>query len=265
MKRLKKLIIGGILLVVVGTGLVVYIVSANLGLIAKHGIEKFAPMVTGTGVSVEKIDFSIWSGTLHVKNFIIRNPEKYNSDYAFKLESFDAGVKLKSLMTNKITVTKIIVDGMKVNYEQGITGCNLYDIKKNIDSFTAKDKPAEKEKAPAGKPGEGEKPGKAKKFEIYKIDFRNGNVAVLTQLSGNIKAEAPLPRISMKNLGTENPEGASVAEIAPEVFAAVIKAVVSAVKVASVNINGKTLDSLDRDDMIKQSEEIIKGVKGLFK
>lgn len=268
-KKMKKIMLGagaGFLVLILA---ILYIVAFHLGTIVKHGMEKFMPSVTGTPVKVGNVTCLPFSGHIDVKDLEIGNPEGYKSAYAFKIRELTVTVNPMSVLSDKIFISKVLVDGMSVSYEQGISGSNLTDIKKNIEKLTKKEpeakKPAEK---PAEKPAPTEKaePKKEKRFQIKEFDFQNSTVAVSTPLTGGQGASLPLPAMHLKDLGMKDDKGLTGTEMTPIIFAEIITGTVSAVKNSSLNISGDILNNLEGSgkEILNKSENIIKGVKDLF-
>lgn len=265
-KKMKKIILGtgaAFLAVVLA---VLYIAAFHLGSIVKTGIETFMPSITGTPVKVGSVTCLPFSGHINVKDFVIYNPEGYKSEYAFKVKEFTVTVKPLSVLSDKIFISKILVDGMEVSYEQGLTGCNLTDIKNNISKLSAKkaqeeEKPAEKTSSePDGTP-------KAeKRFQIKEFDFQNSSVKVSTPLTVGMGPKLPLSEMHIRDLGTKDDKGVTGYEMAPVIFGEIIIGTVTAVKKSATQISGDTLNTLEAGgkEILNKSENLIKGVKDLF-
>ncbi|OGV39690.1 MAG: hypothetical protein A2020_08670 [Lentisphaerae bacterium GWF2_45_14] len=264
--KAKKIILGTGAAFLVLVLAAFYIVAFHMGAIVKHGIERFMPSITGTPVKVGSVSCSPFSGHINVKDFIIYNPEGYKSEYAFNVKEFTLTVNVMSVLSNNIFIHKILVDGLSVSYEQGLTGCNLTDIKKNIDKLSEKD--TSKEKTPTEKTSEETSPSTEKRFQIKEFDFQNSSVAVSTPVTGGkgISLPLPLPGIHIKELGMKDGNGVTGKEMATVIFAEIIEATVDAVRKSSVNLNSDVLNSLEDGgkEMLKKSGEMIKDIKNLF-
>lgn len=270
-KKAKKIILSVLFGVFVFIILGAVIISASIGRIVKAGAEGFLPQITGTKVSLESAGFSLLSGRVNIKNFIIYNPEGYKSEYAFKLGRLKIDLDLWSLFSDKIVVDEFLVDEMNVCYEQGLSSCNIYEIKKNIDKYSKTGKPqAPKEEEPQEE-SESSEETKAKRFQIGTLDFQNSHVIIVTSLSKKAAVKVPMPVIHMKDLGMQNENGETIQEMAPAIIAEIVKNTAKAVKDSSVEVSGKILDSLEESgnslvDSVKDGgSNIVDGVKNLFK
>lgn len=265
-KKMKKIMLGTGTAFLALILVLLYIVAFHLGTIVKKGMETFMPTVTGTPVKVASVSCLPFSGHITVKGLEIGNPEGYKSEYAIRIKEFTVTVNPMSVLSDKIFISKVLVEGMDVSYEQGLTGCNLTEIKKNVEKLSSKDK--SKEEKPAEKtPAEGEgKEKKEKRFQIKEFDFQNSNVAISTPLTAEKGVSLPLPEMHIRDLGTKDDKGVTGSEMAPVIFEEIIAGTVTTVKKSSVKVSGDVLDSLGsgRQEVINQSEKLIKGVKDLF-
>jgi len=266
-KKMKKIIMGTGLAFLVLVLAVFYIVAFHLGSIIKQGMETFMPSVTGTPVKVGSVTCLPFSGHINVKDLVIGNPEGYKSEYAFKIKEFTVTVNPMSVLSEKIFISKVLVDGMDVSYEQGLTSCNLTEIKKNIEKLSSKGKQEKQKPAEKTTPKEEKgKPKKEKRFQIKEFDFQNSNVAVSTPLTGGQGVALPLPEMHIRDLGMKDDQGVTGQEMAPVIFEEIITETVKAVKNSSVKVSGDVLNSLEGGgkDILNKAEGIIKGVKDIF-
>ena len=265
-KKMKKIIMGSGAAFLVIMLTVLYIAAFHLGSIVKKGIETFMPSITGTPVEVGSVTCLPFSGHINVKNFVIYNPGGYKSEYAFKVKEFTVTVKPMSVLSDKIFISKILVDGLSVSYEQSLTGCNLTDIKNNIDKLSAKNAQEEEKPAEKAAPEESGAPKAEKRFQIKEFDFQNSSVKVSTPLTEGRGVALPIPGIHIRELGMKDDKGVTGYEMAPVIFGEIITATVDAVKNSSVKISGDTLDSLKTGgkEILNNPENLIKGVRDLF-
>ncbi len=187
---------------------VLIVVFFALNSAVKAGVERVLPKVTGTPVKLDDVSISLFSGKGELSGFLIGNPEGFETDSAFALGLVRVDVNLLSLMSDRIIIEEIYIDGAEVTYEAGLTGSNIGKIKKNIEEF-------------AGPPKEGEEPkekeGEGKKIQINRFVFTNATIALSAKGLQGRKLSVPLPEIELKDIGKEE-GGKSIGEVANEIF-----------------------------------------------
>jgi len=190
------------------------VVAASLLAVALDGAVKTAvvtllPKITGTDVKLDKVSISILSGKGELSGFIIGNPEGYKTESAFELRKVRVDVDLASLLSDTIIIEEIYIDAPKVTYEAGFPS-NIGKIQENVEKFSGP-----KEEKPEEKPA---KP--AKKVQINHFLLENGTILLSAQILEGQTVPVKLPTIEMHDIGKET-DGASVAEVANEVFSKV--------------------------------------------
>ncbi len=68
------------------------------------------------------------SGKGTLTGFLIGNPDGFNTDHVFALGTVRGDVALPSLLSDKIVIEEIYIDGPEVTYEAGLTGSNIGKI-----------------------------------------------------------------------------------------------------------------------------------------
>ncbi|MGA1980689.1 MAG: AsmA family protein [Sedimentisphaerales bacterium] len=158
----------------------------------KAGIEVAATKALNVGVSVGKVDLSIMAGKLGISNLLINNPPGYQYNKLLELKNAQIEVDVKSLLSERVNIRRIRLDGVNVVLEQRITNNNLLDVVKTISN----------EQEVKGKP---EKRG-GKKLHIDNLEISNVIVkAKLLPIPG--KADTitlELDPIVMTDLGSDN-------------------------------------------------------------
>ena len=240
-KKLKIIlasITGGIIVL-----LLIFMLS--IGFIVKGGIKMVLPKITGTPCDIGFCIFNPFAGSVSLNNFQIGNPEGYAKKNAFKLGNLVVDIGLSSLMSDKIVIEEITIDGMIVDFEAKLTETNLTVIKGNVDKFTKKDATAQEEG------NEKESSGTNKKFQIDKFSFINSKVII--GVAGKT-VEVPLTDINIEGIGTSS-EGATIGEVANKVFEAIYKSSSEAALKSGIDIGSVSKE---------QANKLIEGVKGLF-
>lgn len=262
MKKLKKILIGAAALIVLLVVFVFIILTFYLGSIVKGALNTYGPEITGTEFTVESVSISIFTGQANIKKLVIGNPEGYKSEYAFKLDEFHVDIDLTSVFTDTIIIEKVLIDGAHINYEQDLTGCNLTDLKKNIENFSKKEDETAKEEAekPAEEvAGEEEPAGEAKKFILTLFLFKNGKISVSTAASKSVGATLPMPEIKIEDLG-KGEGGMNIGTLSLKIFTAVLSGIGDAVKGSALTI-GDTI----HDTLSETTDNVVDSIKSIFK
>jgi len=223
MRKLAK-VVGVVVVLFV---IVVVVLSLSLGTIVEKGLNNAGPRVMGVPVSVEDVGFNALSGNARIRNLTVGNPEGFKTDYAFKLRAFDLAMQVGSVLSDKVVIDKILIDGPEITYEMGLRGNNLKKLKEQIEKKSEEpaveepqeDAPAEEKSAEKG----------GKKVEIGELVISGGRVNFSATALGGSQVPIPLPTIRLTDIGKEE-DGASIAQVVEDVLAAVVKAATGAVK-----------------------------------
>lgn len=261
MKALK--IIGSVILVLVVV--ILLVVSFGLGGIIKKAVTTVGPKALGAPVELQTVRVSPFTGLVHLKGLVIGNPEGFHTDSAAQIGEFKVQVELASLLTDKIVVKEILIDGPQITYEKSLKSSNFTELQKNVEAFAGP-----KEEAPADEPAVEEpadkKPGK--KVQIDKLLVQNGKVKIsITALKGK-EMTVPLPKIEKEGIGADK-DGATMAEAAKEVWGSIMDAVKSAASGGGdllKDVGGAVGEEAGKavDSVKEGASSLLKGVGGLF-
>jgi hypothetical protein len=156
----------------------------------KTAIETAGTKALNVGVSVNKVDLSIFRGRLGFEDLIINNPPGYKHEKLLELSQAEITVNTKSLLSDTINIKDIKLDGVKLVLEQrGISGNNLQDIIKELP------KKDEEPSEPTGK-----------KLHIDSIEITNTEVNIkLLPVPGKVDTiPLKLSTIKLTDLGNDN-------------------------------------------------------------
>ena len=203
----------GILIVLIA---LVVVVILLIDPIAKNVLEKGAPLVLGTNVSVERIHIEPFKLRVEITDLIIDNPsESYASDYAIKLGDVVADVELATVTKDKIRIKEMTLKDVDVVYETTVINSNLQEILDNVKKLdTAEKKEKEEEKQEGGK----EEKEKTLQVDLIELD----NVGVTVQAKG---AAAGLPiKVSIDPMGPlgEGEEGITPVGLSLRILGAIV-------------------------------------------
>lgn len=211
MKKTLLVFVGLVFVLILG----VVILLSSLGSIVENGINRAGPQILKVPVSVEQVKVGALSGNTEIKNMVIGNPEKFKSEYLFKLGKLEAGMAVRSLLSDTIEINNIDIDGAIINYEMTVAGSNLGNLMKNIK----KEKPQEKE--PDEEVKKEKKPGK--KMIINRFTMKNTKVNVIAPgLSDSLTVD--MPDIELENIGKDS-QGIPVAKVSADIMKAVAEGV----------------------------------------
>lgn len=202
--RMKKAILGIVVLIILVAVVGLYYLYTNLDSLVEAAIEKYGSQVTQTAVRVDKVGIQPTEGSVSISGLTIANPDGYSVPYAFTLKDIGTQVDFKNSNRDKIVIDEITINAPEVFYEiNRDRKTNLIELKNNI----AGGEPAkqEREEQPADQPN----------MVIRRVSFTGGTVhANVVPLDKQY--DLKLPAIRMTNLGGEN--GAPPAEIARQIL-----------------------------------------------
>ena len=231
--------------------LIVLLIAAYFaaGFLVKQAVSTIVPPITQTTASVQDVDVSLFSGKIGLKGFQLGNPSGFSDKNIFELKELDVSFDPKSILSEKIVVHSVKIDGVKVNAEANVkTETNVGVLNKNVQSYLGTDKntkPTEKKTATAPATEEG---GKA----VVIKDLTISNSSMEAGIAGQ-SVVVPLPTIQLKNVG-ENKK---------QTIADVIALVLNKISVESVTAFATASKDLVKGQ-VKSLSDGIKGLKDLF-
>jgi hypothetical protein len=223
---MKKIIVRIVIALVVVVILAVVGVGMFLGKAIKAGVETIGPKVTKVDIKLDSVSLSLLSGGGTIKGLVVGNPAGFNTPSAINVGEATLALTPKSLLSDKIIIKTIRVQGPEITYETNLKDSNLGKIVANMQGVTGGGK-----KEPA-QPTE-TKP--AKKLEVDEFIITGGKIHVsVTALAGGT-ATVPLPDIHFTNLGT-GPDGITPEELTTKVLGAIEQGTVKAAAGAVADI-----------------------------
>ncbi len=183
--------------------------------LAKNALEKGAPLVLGTNVSVERIHIEPFNARVEITNLIVDNPQgTYSSEYAIKLGDIIADIDINTLLKDKIRIEEMFLKDVDIVYETNVINSNLQEILDNVKKLDTAEK---KEKQEEEKSGEEDK---EKTLQVDLIEL--SSVGVTVQAKG---AATGLPiKVTidpMTNLGTDE-EGITPVGLTLRILGAIV-------------------------------------------
>lgn len=211
----RLLIAGGAVLALVVIAAVV--VLGQLGRLIEHGVETAGPRITGTDVSLGSAHVSIFDGEGSLNRLHVGNPDGFTSKRAFDLGEIAIVVDTKSVASDVIRISSIVVDGPELVAEFDAGGrSNLNLILEHAKSVSRSTKGAAKSEASA----------EETKLIVDEFRFVGAQVQVLAPSLGLDKS-LKLNPVVLKGLGAKQ-GGAAAADIAAQVMRPVVEAALQA-------------------------------------
>ncbi len=270
---MKKLLIGGILLVIAVVGLV-FLTFSNLGPIIKKTVNTMGPKIAKTDVSVADVSLSIFSGEAEIKDFFLGNPNGFSSDQAMTIGSVYVDIDEKTITQNPIVINKIQIVAPQITYEKISGSDNFQTLLKNIKSSAA----AADKKEDQTAAGDTQQAGR--KIIINDVIVTDGTVNLTMAAVAGKTVSAPLPDIHLTDIGREK-QGASPAEAVEQIFASLYSRISSDSVTQALNQGLKQIQGFKElgasklesgtdaaqkaaDSATENIKSTTEGIKGLF-
>jgi uncharacterized protein involved in outer membrane biogenesis len=251
-KILVRILIGVVVLIVV----VALAIHFFLDSAVKNGIETLGPKMTKVDVKLDAVTISLLSGSGKIKGLVVGNPEGYKTPHAISVGTASLALKPGTLLSDKVVIKSINLEGPEITFEGGLGGNNLSKILANLNESTS---------GPGGTNVAGATPKEekkaSKKLEVDDFTITGAKLdANITDLGGKT-ITLPLPTIHLSNLGT-GPEGITVTELTKQVISAIEKQAVQTVATESGNL-GKVAGNLTKGLGTNAGSTLNNATKGL--
>jgi uncharacterized protein involved in outer membrane biogenesis len=255
---MKKIIVGTLIALVVVLVLAVLAVGLFLDKAIKSGVETFGPRLTKVDVTLQSVSLSLLSGSGTIKGLVIGNPQGFKTPSAIQVGTVSLSLEPRSLLSDKIVVKSINVQGPEITFETDFKGNNLKKILANVQETTGG---GAKEPAKPQEPGQPKEAKPAKKLQVDEFVISGGRVHVSVTALGGQSATIPLPDIHLQNLG-KGPDGITPGELAKLVLEAVEKGATQAAA-GTVSDIGKGAIYFTKDPNKAGSNAVDSVTKGL--
>jgi hypothetical protein len=231
---MKKILIALAVLVLIIAGGVFY-VWQNLGSLIKTAVEEAGTRVTQVKVSLKEADAgNVTSGALALRGLVVGNPSGFKTDSAFQLGEISVKVDPATVTSDTIVIKEVVIGAPHVTYEFAGSGSNIGTIQKNVEAFAG---------SGGGQSTSSSSSSGGKKVIIENLYVRDGKVDVSADFLQGQKTGAALPTIHLKDIGKSG-GGATPAQVAEQVIAAISKSATSAVAKLDV---GAIKDALGKE------------------
>jgi len=250
---MKKWIFIGLGAIVVLLIVVVVVGISKLGPLVKMAVNTYGPKITNTELRVDDVGISLFSAEAKLKKFFLGNPKGFKSPSAMKVGSVYVDVDEGSITKDTIIINSVEVLGPEITYEKRGKTDNFQSILNNVQKNVPQKGSAKKETA---------KEGPGKQLIINNFIVKNGKVNLAVAVPGGVlgdqEIKADLPDIHLKDIGKKK-GGASPAEVAKEIFAALYGKIQSPNVMGALNEQLKNLGGVG----VKSVEKAAKGAAGV--
>ena len=263
MKSFLKVV--GIILLLVAVVLLVLSVALNSTI--RLGVERLGPAITGTEVTIEDVDLSLFSGQGQLENLVIGNPPGFQSDHAFYLGKVQVKADLKSIWSDTILIQEIFIDSPEISFESTPEGSNISIIHENIGTFAGSGGDSGSESG-SRKTGQHErsqdKSFNEQKIRIDQFIIKNGRVTVSTPLLKDQIITMGLPIVQIRDIGKES-GGVTLKEISSLVYSETQKTIEQEISKSGIPL-GSDLKAFEKKlgGIIKEASKFLEGFQGLF-
>ena len=216
MMRMILIVVG--VAVVGAVGVFMFVISSLDGLI-QEAVQNYGSEMTKAKVTLAVVEIDLTSGKGSLRGLSIGNPQGFNTPGAFDLGAISVTIDTSTVADDTVVIKEIVIDGPVITYELGANGSNIDAIQSNVEAYMARF---------GGGGAPSEKSGEGPKLIIDDLYIRGGAVDVSATFLDGQSLGSDLPDIHLEDIGRED-EGASPAEIAEKIIAAITEGATGAV------------------------------------
>ena len=219
---MKKILIRGSVVVLLVIVILVIILIFSINTIAKSAIASAGTSALGVKTSVSSVSIGIFSGRSELRKLSIENPEGFTGDF-LDLSDGVLDVNLGSLLTNKVKIREISLDGLAVEFLQKLSKSNVSVILDNINKSTGDDSGGD---APSG---DDDSKSSERKFIIDQLKITNVKVTIGVEpiSSATNPSTVTIKEIVVNDIGKKD-DGVTLDEVSGVVVQSITNAVLKA-------------------------------------
>ncbi len=207
---LKKGLILILLLIVIAAGFLYFRGSSLI----KSAVETYGPEVTGTAVSLGSVGFSPFSGAAVLSDFVIGNPEGFESENAFRFDTVSVKIEPSTLLSDHVHINEIRIEAPVIVFEAGKGGSNIQQLQKNLQEAAARFAPEEE--------------AAATQVTIDDFYLTGAKATLAAGQLGLGEKTVTLPDIHLRGIGSDG-ESVTMAEASEQIMSAVMPYIMQAV------------------------------------
>lgn len=106
-----------------------------LDAVVKRGLERVGPKITGTPVSVERVNLSLVLGRGRVRGLVVGNPQGYHTASAVVVPNARVTFEPASVVRGTLVIDRLVLESPEITYEINLSGSNLDRITTHARAF----------------------------------------------------------------------------------------------------------------------------------
>jgi len=227
----------------------------SLDSIVETAIEETGSKTIKSKVQLDSAKIQLVDAKGSLNGLSIANPSGFSNHHALKIGTISLTLDPENSTTDTIVIKEVVINQPVINYEPGSNGSNFDAISRNSKSGSAQT---------------ADESANSPRIIIDNLYIRNGTVAVVSELLGDKKLQAPLSDIHLRNIGKRG-GGATPEEIARQIIASLTRNIGSAVSTLNLGDLKQIGSALqegtgEATDVVKDSVEgTTEKLKGMFK
>lgn len=232
------------------------------GTLIKSGIETFGSKLAGTAVTVDKIQVSLLNGHAVVEGLAVANPEGFTAGNAVSLGKAEIKLVPASLLSDKIRIESVLLDGTAITYEMNEKGTNIDAIMANVKKITGAGATVANTPATPSTPAENSAtPAKGKDVQIDRVVISNTKATMSASLLGKGGQQSfTVPEIVIKDIGAT--KSVSLGEAVQSIFTPIMGSV-TAMSPADLTKVKESMTGI-KDDITTGLKGIGSSIKNMF-
>lgn len=188
--------------------------AVNLNDLVRDGVEDYGPEYTGTAVTLEAVDLSLFSGEGELRGLVVGNPEGFEGADPFRLGRVRVALDTSTLTDDVIVVREIIVEEAEIHaILKSLRNSNLQTILDNVEAAAPAD---EAPTADAGEP---------LKVIVDRFAFTGGAASVTAAQAGSVNVD--IPDVILTGIGRKS-NGETIGEALSQMIGPIVGAIVQA-------------------------------------
>lgn len=189
-----------------------------LDAVVKRGLERIGPRITGTPVSVERVNLSLVLGRGRVRGLRIGNPSGYHTASAYDVPNVRITFDPVSAISGKVIIDHLVVESPEITYEINFSGNNLDRISEHARAFVRKhrvERDGTDERASAGE---------VKYVQINHFMVKDPKLKVTASILKGRSMTFDMDEIHLRDIGKDS-RGATVDGATSQILASTVGAV----------------------------------------
>lgn len=194
--------------IAIGVAVLAICTWAAINPIIMGAVPAIGSKVTGTEVTLGGVDLSLLRGSLELRDFVVGNPEGYNTPNLMSVGRIYVKLDLLSVFSDTVHIQAIEILDPVITYEVGMGNSNVGTLLKHLDgggpaadSEESAEKPSETPTAADAGQGGG------KKVVIDQVSVKGGSVHLSAKLMQGTAVPVPLPPITINGIGKSGDDG----------------------------------------------------------